>query len=155
MKTIVTSFNVCDLLQTRLIKISPIWWDGRDHRFFILKLLKPHREFFEVLEDIPVQLSNGDVIVIEAGYRTDFSSVPRALWGVKPPYGPFLFAALIHDWLYNNIYISREFADREMYLWSQIINQDPRDNRIRYWAVRKFGKGWWDKNVRRLQFSFQ
>ena len=39
-------------------------------------------------------------IEIEAGFDTDFASVPRGLWNLYPPDGPYSPAAFIHDFLY-------------------------------------------------------
>ena len=40
-------------------------------------------------------------VVIPAGFMTDFASIPRALWPVLPPTGPYGKAAVVHDWLYQ------------------------------------------------------
>lgn len=42
-----------------------------------------------------------DVITIPAGFRFDGASVPRALWWAVPPTGPYLAAAMLHDWCYE------------------------------------------------------
>lgn len=39
-------------------------------------------------------------IVVEAGFDTDYASVPRALWSLYPPDGSYTEAAIIHDGLY-------------------------------------------------------
>lgn len=43
---------------------------------------------------------------IPAGFITDFASVPRGLWNILPPAGPYGKAAVIHDWLYQKRRIS-------------------------------------------------
>ena len=40
------------------------------------------------------------VIVVPAGFVTDFASTPRALWSVIPPTGRYQLAAVVHDFLY-------------------------------------------------------
>lgn len=37
---------------------------------------------------------------VPAGFTTDFASVPRVLWWLVPPYASWLWAALVHDWLW-------------------------------------------------------
>ncbi len=89
-----------------------------------------------VTEDIKVKLSNKDTINIPKGFRTDLSSSPRILWSIFPPYGDFLIAALIHDYLYSAKYFKKElgsyraqrFADKEMFKWSKIYNSNKLDN---------------------------
>lgn len=97
---------------------------------------------WRVEEDITVYLSNGLFIRIPAGFETDFSSVPAPFWGLFPPYGNFLLAALIHDYLYVNQIVSRKFADKEMLIWSNVLNKNKFDNYTRYYMVRCFGWTW-------------
>ena len=39
------------------------------------------------------------LIMVPRGYRTDFASIPRFLWRILPPFGPYGKAAVVHDWL--------------------------------------------------------
>lgn len=39
------------------------------------------------------------IITVEAGYKTDFASVPRLFWRIFPPHGPYVPATVVHDWL--------------------------------------------------------
>ncbi len=40
-----------------------------------------------------------EVITVPVGYRTDFASIPRVFWRILPPHGPYVPAAVVHDWL--------------------------------------------------------
>lgn len=42
----------------------------------------------------------GDIVKVEAGFDTDFASVPRAFWWLCPPLGRYGKATVIHDWGY-------------------------------------------------------
>lgn len=53
----------------------------------------------------------GFSIVVPAGFRTDFASVPAVLWPVLPPTGPYMAAAVVHDYLYRRTPCSRFLAD--------------------------------------------
>jgi Protein of unknown function (DUF1353) len=104
---------------------------------------------YELLVDINIRLSNGDLIQIPNGFMWDLSSVPQVLWSIFPPDGDHEFAALIHDYLYQNSVFdicTRAFADKEMYLWSKEVNKNKAfipwfkfDNLMRYLGVRLFG----------------
>ena len=106
---------------------------------------------WRLLEPLPVHLSNGDVIVIPKGFETDFSSIPEFLWGLMKPFGDFLLAPIVHDWMYRNDYKSdllgsykaRLFADKEMLHISKETNKkhwyERLDNNARYFLVRSFG----------------
>lgn len=146
--TTYTLSNATTLLRTRgNLPLEPVypwdktrWWGAR-------------RKYWVVLRDIPVQLSNGQTIIIEEGFRTDLSSVPQFLWGLYPPYGDFLLASLIHDWLYTHNKHKAEPAhnmtkaesDYEMFLWSCVLHKNIGENRSRLRAVKLFGRGWWEK----------
>lgn len=45
-------------------------------------------------------LQTNFVIIVPAGFVTDFASTPRALWSVLPPTGRYQLAAVVHDFLY-------------------------------------------------------
>lgn len=44
---------------------------------------------------------NGACLIIPAGFTSDLASVPRGLWNLIPPWGPYADAAVIHDYLYR------------------------------------------------------
>ena len=60
------------------------------------------KTIYSLLETIYIELSNGDIITIPAGFRWDGSSTPRLFWNIVPPEGDFELGALIHDYLYEN-----------------------------------------------------
>jgi uncharacterized protein DUF1353 len=51
------------------------------------------------------------VVVVPAGFMTDFNSVPRPLWSILPPHeNPE--AGVVHDWLYKYNGCTKNQADR-------------------------------------------
>ncbi len=132
---LVTIQNVLDKCKSEdLIVISPVY------------RISGNRQKFKIMSPIKIKLSNYEVISIPKGFVTDLSSVPNYLWWAFSPYGNFLLAAIIHDYLYVNNLFNRKFADKEMLLWSSVLNPKNKvDNYIRYAAVRIFGKSWWRK----------
>jgi hypothetical protein len=110
---------------------------------------KPWR--FELLKDVVVTLSNGVRLIIPAGYKTDFASVPLLLRGIVQPGGNHNLATLIHDWLYDTQYSITEkkdwrkdrlFADREMLYWLKKSGVSWIKRQLMYYAVRLGGKSW-------------
>jgi hypothetical protein len=84
-------------------------------------------------------LGSGDEISVPAGFETDFTSVPRPLWWLIPPWGRYGKAAILHDWLYVSKPCDREKADR-VFLEAMTVLAVPRWKRTAmYWAVRLFG----------------
>jgi hypothetical protein len=52
-------------------------------------------------------------IVVPAGFRTDFASIPRLFWPlIGHPAGRYAQAASLHEWLYRNHLVSRAESDR-------------------------------------------
>jgi len=103
---------------------------------------------FRVENPIKVTLSSDKQIVIPRNFEFDGSSSPRFLWWLFPSYGNFFFASLIHDYLYTQQYSlktlghkeAQKFADKEMLIWSNVLNNNKIDNYFRYLAVRLMGK---------------
>jgi hypothetical protein len=107
------------------------------------------RKYWRLCKEITVRLSTGEVISMPEGFYTDLSSVPKWLWSFERPFGDFLFAALVHDYLYaSKHWPDQKKADQEMLYWSKTINSSRRANRIdnylRYYAVRLFGWTVWN-----------
>lgn len=52
----------------------------------------------------PLAYTTGDrlreTITVPAGFVTDLASIPRLVWSFYPPDGPWVKAAVIHDFLY-------------------------------------------------------
>ncbi len=105
---------------------------------------------WEVVKPIVVELSDGYLITIPKGFITDLSSVPQPFWNIFTPYGDFLLAAIVHDYLYVIKYNNdRAFCDKEMLIISKALNNADwfkrKDNEIRYKTVRLFGNHYWNK----------
>jgi len=101
-------------------------------------------KMWEVLTPIKHVLHDGTTIIISKGFKTDLSSVPKFLWGIMPPFGDFLLAALVHDYLYIiDQSKGRSFADKEMLIVANKHNSNKVDNFTRYAGVRVFGWYYW------------
>ena len=123
----VDSENINSLLRLGLIQINMVYPIRKDAHFRVEKPIK-------------IKLSDGSSIVIDRNFEFDGSSSPRFLWWLFPSYGDFFFASLIHDYLYTYRIKSQKFSDKEMLIWSNILNKNKIDNYFRYLAVRLMGK---------------
>lgn len=107
-----------------------------------------------LLEDYPVETSIG-IVIIPAGFETDFASVPQLFWSIVPPMGKYFIAAVLHDYFYREpgsrtdvavIYdrvITREFADY-IFLEEMVdLGVSWWKRKIMYKAVRMFGGSSW------------
>lgn len=88
----------------------------------------------------PAEIDHPVIIEVPAGFDTDFASVPRGLWNLVPPDGPYTPAAVIHDWLYRHSHLDRKTCDA-VFLEAMKVCQTPLWQRTLIWsAVRAFGK---------------
>lgn len=46
-------------------------------------------------------ITTESIIRVPVGFCTDFASIPRVMWSLLPPAGPYGKAAVVHDWLYQ------------------------------------------------------
>lgn len=67
---------------------------------------------YTLIQDLVEQTSIGE-IKVPAGFRTDLASTPRILWCWLPPMGEYSIAAVVHDYLCENI--DRKTADLVFY----------------------------------------
>jgi hypothetical protein len=87
------------------------------------------------------------VIVVPAGFVTDFASTPRALWSVIPPSGRYQLAAVVHDFLYWDQGCTREEADAIFRVAMAESNVKPFERDLMWQAVRRFGGSPWKENA--------
>jgi len=89
---------------------------------------------------------NGYLIRVPKSFITDGASVPKSLQWLYNPYGKYIKAAVIHDYLYscyNNTGINRTLADKIFRYIMQETGVDNRTVRRFYTAVRCFGENSW------------
>jgi hypothetical protein len=93
--------------------------------------------------------AEGKEIIAPAGFITDFASVPRVLWSILPPFGPYSRAAVIHDYLYVVGGCERSYADAIFLDAMKSIGVNIVTRRLMYWGVRCGGGVPWRKNRQR------
>lgn len=112
-------------------------------RVEILDELRGDRVCVRLLETFAYQVRDGDVIVVPAGFVTDFASIPRLFWRLEPPLGRAGKAAVIHDWLYSNKLRTREEADKIFRQAMGDLGVPVIKRRLMWAAVRAGGgRGW-------------
>ena len=93
---------------------------------------------------------NGYLIRVPKSFITDGASVPKSLQWLYNPYGKYINAAVVHDYLYscyNNTGINRTLADKIFNFIMKEINIDSKIRRKFYIAVRCFGETSWKKKI--------
>lgn len=100
------------------------------------------RALFELTRPLVYRAIFGDnirlLVLIPKGFQTDFASIPRPIWAILPPSGPWRRAAIVHDYLYSSP-CPRFLADA---VFRHVMEDDqvPTLQRlIIYYGVRLFG----------------
>ncbi len=95
----------------------------------------------------------GEMHMIPAGFKTDFSSVPRAIWPLIPPHGLATIPSIKHDYLYDYQIGEKKIGRvRARFEVDQAFLRDllaegmkPSQARLMYRMVRLFGRPFWIK----------
>lgn len=80
----------------------------------------------------------------EAGFVTDFASIPRVLWPVLAPTDERVApAAIVHDRLYRDpaFKVTKDEADHVLIEGMELLGASVRLRSTVYWALRMFGRG--------------
>lgn len=80
------------------------------------------------------------IVMVPAGFVTDFASIPRGLWNLFPPTGQYGKAAVIHDFLYRNTDLDRAICDRVFLEAMEVLKVGWLTRRTIFAAVRVFGR---------------
>jgi len=66
------------------------------------------RPRFVFIDDYALTIPDGRKIIIPKGYETDFATIPKFAWNLFPPlHEDVIFAALAHDYFYDNWRLSK------------------------------------------------
>jgi hypothetical protein len=98
---------------------------------------------FELAEPLTFQLSNGEQTYIPVQYRTDFATVPQWARSVINVLDKHYKACILHDWLYDNQYKSRKFADDEFLKAMKKHGVKKWKRNLMWFAVRVGGRNRW------------
>lgn len=96
---------------------------------------------FQHITEVRCIPDDGPMITVPAGRKTDGCSIPKTLWPLMSPFGAWLPAAILHDFLYRDFIYRRERADQlflETLLSSPGVN--PKIAHLMYRGLRWFGK---------------
>lgn len=113
--------------------------------YLVLRTLEANR--FQLVFEY-IYRSKKFIILVPAGFITDFASIPKIFHSMILPYGKHTAASVIHDWLYSKdcyFNIARREADQiflEIMLENKVLYIQAY---IMYFAVRLFGAKFYKK----------
>jgi len=86
------------------------------------------RHDWVLLQDLIWRGTDGDAVIVPAGERTDFASVPRLLQWLMPATGKWTRAAVVHDMLCRLLaiyWVAVGFYERELAAWCERDDVSP------------------------------
>jgi hypothetical protein len=109
------------------------------------------RKPFVLLEAFSYLIGDSDErwVTVPTGFRTDFASIPRPFRNVFNPTGRYGKAAVVHDGLYNDVYISELLIDEgtgDVYENHYHPTRKEADG-IFLEAMKVLGVGWWTRTT--------
>ena len=100
-------------------------------------------------------------IIVPAGFETDYASIPRILWPILSPWGNYREAAVVHDYLYQNIgkiktptsfvCYNRKACDKIFLLAMLLSNVSTIKAKTLYHGVRLGGWKTWNNYKKRIK----
>ena len=91
--------------------------------------------------------NSNEIIVVPAGFITDFASIPQLFWSlIGPPTGKYGKAAVVHDFCYYKNLYSRKRCDKIFYEAMKVLKVPFIKRWLMYHAVRKFAWMAWKKH---------
>lgn len=115
--------------------------------------VQPHPDgvMWELLKPFVYECQDGHIIIVPAGFVTDFASIPREFWSLLPVWGIYGFAAVIHDFLYSTQTLPKERADAIFLEAMKVSGVSAWERDAIYTAVREFGQHAWAGHTEELQ----
>lgn len=123
-------------------------------------------ESWITLGELTYTTDEGVVVTIPSGYKTDLASVPRFAWFWLAPQGRHQYAALLHDFLYDqhhlgitrvrriperpdmDLPLTKAWADAKFLEAMKRSQIGAVTRAVMYWAVRLFGGAAWNKGIK-------
>ena len=91
----------------------------------------------------------GEVIAnirVPRGFVTDLASTPRRFWALYPPFGKYLSAAILHDYLYWTQICDRDTSDNIFYQTMKTSGVDTATQAIFLMVLKSQGELAWQEN---------
>jgi hypothetical protein len=104
-----------------------------------------------VLDDLRFVIRLNDnstkTIIVPKGFVTDLASTPREIWSLYPPFGKYLTASILHDYLYWRRTCTQDQADKILFQTMQDAGVDPATQARFFLVLQKVGERAWKTNA--------
>jgi len=90
---------------------------------FISPKIEPYGDDWRLIEDWSTDCKGllPELIEVKKGFITDGASIPRWLWTIcgSPMDIPRLYAAIVHDWMYDHAMLIPETNEEGLVVWKE------------------------------------
>ena len=105
-------------------------------------------EWWILTAPLPTRIGNStEIITIPKGFVTDLTSIPRFFWSAFSKTGPYMSAAILHDYLYWDQRCTRAEADRIFDIEMKSYGVNDTSRKLIFSAVSEFGEAAWKSNA--------
>ena len=114
----------------------------------------PNGRYWHLIEEFEYHigsLPSDEIIKVPAGFKTDFTSVPKILWPIISPYGIQGKAAVIHDYCYATGYVSQKRSDEIFLEGMKVLGVSKWRRYSLFWALRLGGSFAWRSHKKRRE----
>ncbi len=105
-------------------------------------------EWWLLTASLPTRVGNStEIITVPKGFVTDLTSIPRFFWSAFSKTGPYMSAAILHDYLYWDQRCTRAEADRIFDIEMKSYGVNDTSRKLIFSAVSEFGEAAWKSNT--------
>jgi hypothetical protein len=105
-------------------------------------------EWWVLTASIPNRIGRStEIITVPRGFVTDLASIPRFFWSAFPKTGPYMSAAILHDYLYWDQRCTRTQADEIFEIEMKSFGVASTSRAMIFAAVSELGGSSWDANA--------
>lgn len=105
-------------------------------------------EWWILTASLPTRIGNStEIITVPKGFVTDLTSIPRFFWSAFSKTGPYMSAAILHDYLYWDQRCTRAEADKIFDIEMKSYGVNDTSRKLIFSAVSEFGEAAWKSNT--------
>lgn len=99
-----------------------------------------------LLEPFTYTRRDGCIITVPPGTTSDGASTPPAMWAALPPFGHYWKAAILHDYLYRDSGLDKDYCDETFLEAMESLNVSEVEQQTLYQGVHLFGQEAFDED---------
>jgi hypothetical protein len=108
----------------------------------------------DLVFDVVLDTGATATIRVPRGFVTDLASTPRTVWSIYPPFGKYLTASILHDYLYWRRVCKKGDVDKILYQAMHDAHASLSQQTMFFDALTALGDSAWDANAKEVGRKF-